>query len=515
MAFTGEKVADKSGERGPKSGKKARGSGGSTTTRMASKAAMERVKAADRENKKLREEKLVAEKRLDDQVARMDTLFSVVTMVVEKLSSVTDCMSSLEKTSGARIETAVDAMRVIVQDVVNNRGSLIEHMNQRWLLTVEALHLTATTLKGRRREDDDLLLRGVVDALELRDNVVKTVTSATQQGFGAASATGDTSRLFCTCRGPYRDWHQIPGDGKQKRKSKAKAGSSKGTAKAAPQGRKGSGVRVDKETGLAVAEMKFGRKSRYICRSMDKTEAAYCIVVAVSAFDGYVSDVILGKFGCVKEDVMKQYESDRDVARLMSGGMWMVMWSRGANLFRDRFQDVVNEYNRIFDDRAALMVALRHALWFRGLPESTKDEEAAKKKMTNAMVEAMAGEGGAAATVRGASSEFAHRCKSVIEVVLQRAPSHQAGEEEVADMVKKAMKEDALRFLPQNGDEQDHDEVIARVMTENLAFWGDSSVDGPKLKACGVVLPTNAEMKTIIRDKGPRGQHKGKQAVDA
>ncbi|CAI5466482.1 unnamed protein product [Closterium sp. Yama58-4] len=100
------------------------------------------------------------------------------------------------------------------------------------------------------------------------------------------------------------------GGGKQKRKGKAKAGSSKGSAKMATQGRKGSGVRVDKETGLAMPEMKFGKKSRYICRSMDKTEAAYCIAVAVSAFDGYVSDVILGEFGGVKEDVMKQYRSD-------------------------------------------------------------------------------------------------------------------------------------------------------------------------------------------------------------
>ncbi|CAI5520936.1 unnamed protein product [Closterium sp. Naga37s-1] len=66
VQFAGEKVADKSGGSGPKSGKKARGSGGSTPTRIASKAAVERLKAAERENKKLREEKLVAEKRLED-----------------------------------------------------------------------------------------------------------------------------------------------------------------------------------------------------------------------------------------------------------------------------------------------------------------------------------------------------------------------------------------------------------------------------------------------------------------
>ncbi|CAI5495695.1 unnamed protein product [Closterium sp. Naga37s-1] len=92
VQFAGEKVADKSGDSGPKSGKKARASGGSTPTMttMASKAALERLKAAERENKKLREEKLVAEKMQDDQRARIDRLFDVVNMAVQKLSSVTE-----------------------------------------------------------------------------------------------------------------------------------------------------------------------------------------------------------------------------------------------------------------------------------------------------------------------------------------------------------------------------------------------------------------------------------------
>ncbi|CAI5968814.1 unnamed protein product [Closterium sp. NIES-64] len=96
VQFTGEKVADKSSGSGPKSGKKAWGSGGSTTTRMASKAAIERMKAAERENKKLREEKLVAEKRLEFQTARMDTLFGVVTSALNKLTTDADSMTSHE-----------------------------------------------------------------------------------------------------------------------------------------------------------------------------------------------------------------------------------------------------------------------------------------------------------------------------------------------------------------------------------------------------------------------------------
>ncbi|CAI5510853.1 unnamed protein product [Closterium sp. Naga37s-1] len=269
------------------------------------------------------------------------------------------------------------------------------------------------------------------------------------------------------------------GDGKQKRKGKAKAGSSKGTANAAPQGRKGSGVRVDKDTGLVVAEMKFGRKSRYICRSFDKTEAAYCSAVAVSAFDGYVRDVILDEFAGVEDDVMKEY----------------------------RLQELVKEYNRLSNGKAALSVALCPALWLRELLESTKPEKLAKTKMAADMItraalcaafapgaakvtpvpdvelerlpEILTGTSCAVwcfsetnATLRGASEEFTHRCKSVIEVVLQRASSRTPSAAEVADTVTKVLQEDVLRSLPEDWDEKDHDEVIAHVMIENLAFWG-------------------------------------------
>ncbi|CAI6004129.1 unnamed protein product [Closterium sp. NIES-64] len=1055
VQFAGEKVADKSGGSGPKLGKKARGSSGSTPTRMASKAAIERLKAAEREIKKLREEKLVAEKRLEFQTARNDTMYGVVTSAVNKLTTVAEGVTHLEQTSGRSIQTAVDAMRAVVQEAVSYRGSTLEFMNTQWLPTVQALHLTATAAQGRRREDDLLLLRGVADALgqkiktvvsaevkaamegeaqriaaavtakvvqELRDDLVKVVTSVTQRGIGTAgfsllptalasvmhggrataeesgpaprqsgkrvadekSLTGDQtsgskrSRGPAVKRGPDRsaertqratelrpggsgrrahgrgirgreaDWQptadqhphpeaspataqgarpsggtaqmaddmhvaavvgqargepvavqhvqpststptarptgvtaQLPddllrpaavvgqqggppgagqhlhpststptaqdarlagvttlvdellrpavvvgqqggppgtgqhpptatspataqdarpagatalvdellrpasvvgqhvqqaaaghhphtatspatardarpggvtalvdellrpaavvgqhvqqaagaaslpvhgamvaaepipiptavesravealvtqkpsfdeylkwledqgqktpvippthsnqavdqgaeaanvaaatagpsgstveaavwraaeeaggvdeeilasivmpdpeievmreklqaaaptvgaqqgapaastapaedhsaagaksppattgevGDGKQKRKGKdkakggpAKVGSSKGTSKAAAQGRKGSGVRVDPSNGLAVSEMKFGKKSRYICRSMDKSEAAYCIAVAVSSFDGFVSDVVLEEFGGVKEEVMAQYKADWNVARLIPGGMWMVMWSRGANVFRDRFQQVVAEYNRITGaDRAALMLALRPAVWFGDLPESNEPEKAAKKKVasdmiarvsmcaafapvaakvtpipgvgserlseilagtaaavwcfseTNATAEVAAGEGGAAATMRGASNEFASRCRTVIEAVLQRAASRVVVVGEVAETVTKDLQAAVVRSLPEVGEEREHDELIARVMIENLAFWGDCNVGGPKLKARGVDLPIDPQMKIIIRDRGTRGQqHKGKQVAD-
>ncbi|CAI5958997.1 unnamed protein product [Closterium sp. NIES-64] len=1027
VQFAGEKVADKSGGSGPKLGKKARGSSGSTPTRMASKAAIERLKAAEREIKKLREEKLVAEKRLEFQTARNDTIYGVVTSAVNKLTTVAEGVTHLEQTSGRSIQTAVDAMRAVVQEAVSYRGSTLEFMNTQWLPTVQALHLTATAAQGRRREDDLLLLRGVADALgqkiktvvsaevkaamegeaqriaaavtakvvqELRDDLVKAVTSATQQGIGTAgfsllptalasvmhggrataeesgpaprqlgkrvadekSLTGDQTSGAKRSRGPavkrgedfrqvdvalqdpqsvvgktggqpvgdkqpqaptdppsahdappscdqvsladelmgpataqgarpsggtaqmaddmhvaavvgqargepvavqhvqpststptarptgvtaqlpddllrpaavvgqqggppdagqhlhpststptaqdarpagvtalvdellrpaavvgqqggppgtgqhtptatspataqdarpagatalvdellrptsvvgqhvqqaaagqhphtatspatardarpggvtalvdellrpaavvgqhvqqaagaaslpvhgamvaaepipiptavesravealttqkpsydeYLKWLEdqgkktpvIPpthsnqvvdqgaetanvaaatagpsgstveaavwravegaggvdeeilasivmpdpeievmreklqaaaptvgaqqgapaastapaedhsaagaksppattgevGDGKQKRKGKDKAkggpskvGSSKGTSKAAAQGRKGSGVRVDPSNGLAVSEMKFGKKSRYICRSMDKSEAAYCIAVAVSSFDGFVSDVVLDEFGGVKEEVMAQYKADWNVARLIPGGMWMVMWSRGANVFRDRITRA---------DRAALMLALRPAVWFDDLPESTGPEKAAKNKVasdmiarvlmcaafapvaakTNATAEVAAGEGGAAATMRGASNEFASRCRTVIEAVLQRAASRVVVVGEVAETVTKDLQTAVVRSLPEVGEEREHDELIARVMIENLAFWGDCNVGTPKLKARGVDLPIDPQMKIIIRDRGARGQqHKGKQVADA
>ncbi|CAI5984756.1 unnamed protein product [Closterium sp. NIES-65] len=748
VQFAGEKVADKSGGSGPKLGKKARGSSGSTPTRMASKAAIERLKAAEREIKKLREEKLVAEKRLEFQTARNDTIYGVVTSAVNKLTTVAEGVTHLEQTSGRSIQTAVDAMRAVVQEAVSYRGSTLEFMNTQWLPTVQALHLTATAAQGRRREDDLLLLRGVADALgqkiktvvsaevkaamegeaqriaaavtakvvqELRDDLVKAVTSATQQGIGTAgfsllptalasvmhggrataeesgpaprqlgkrvadekSLTGDqtsgakrsrgpavkrgvgvdppappyvvdqgaeTANVAAATAGPSGStveaavWRAVEGaggvdeeilasivmpdpeievmreklqaaaptvgaqqgapaastapaedhsaagaksppattgevgDGKQKRKGKDKAkggpskvGSSKGTSKAAAQGRKGSGVRVDPSNGLAVSEMKFGKKSRYICRSMDKSEAAYCIAVAVSSFDGFVSDVVLDEFGGVKEEVMAQYKADWNVARLIPGGMWMVMWSRGANVFRDRFQQVVAEYNRITRaDRAALMLALRPAVWFDDLPESTGPEKAAKNKVasdmiarvlmcaafapvaakvtpipgvgserlseilastaaavwcfseTNATAEVAAGEGGAAATMRGASNEFASRCRTVIEAVLQRAASRVVVVGEVAETVTKDLQTAVVRSLPEVGEEREHDELIARVMIENLAFWGDCNVGTPKLKARGVDLPIDPQMKIIIRDRGARGQqHKGKQVADA
>ncbi|CAI5957768.1 unnamed protein product [Closterium sp. NIES-64] len=327
-----------------------------------------------------------------------------------------------------------------------------------------------------------------------------------------------------------------------------------------------TGVHVDPSNGLAVSEMKFGKKSRYICRSMDKSEAAYCIAVAVSSFDGFVSDVVLDEFGGVKEEVMAQKKKkDGNVARLIPGGMWMVMWSRGANVFRDRFQQVVTEYNRITGaDRAALMLALRPAVWFGDLPESTELEKAAKNKVasdmiahilmcaafapvaakvtpipgvgserlseilagtaaavwcfseTNVTAQVVAGEGGAAASVRGASNEFASRCRTVIEAVLQRAASRVVVIEEVAETVTKDLQAAVVRSLPEVREEREHDELIARVMIENLAFWGDYNVGGPKLKARGVDLTINPQMKSIIRDRGARGQqHKGKQVADA
>ncbi|CAI5998067.1 unnamed protein product [Closterium sp. NIES-64] len=396
-------------------------------------------------------------------------------------------------------------------------------------------------------------------------------TVGAQQGAPAASTAPAEDHSAAGAKSPPATTGEDR-DGKQKRKGKdkakgspAKVGSSKGTSKVAAQGRKGSGVRVDPSNGLAVSEMKFGKKSRYICRSMDKSEAAYYIAVAVSSFDGFVIDVVLEEFGGVKEEVMAQYKADWNVARLIPGGMWMVMWSQGANVFRDRFQQVVAEYNRITGaDRAALMLALRPAVWFGDLPESTEPEKAAKKKVasdmiarvsmcaafapvaakvtpipgvgserlseilagtaamvwcfseTNATAEVAAGEGGAAATERGASNEFASRCRTVIEAVLQRAASRVVVVGEVTETVTKDLQAAVVRSLPEVGEEREHDELIARVMIENLALWGDCNVGGPKLKARGVDLPIDPQMKIIIRDRGTRGQqHKGKQVADA
>ncbi|CAI5533811.1 unnamed protein product [Closterium sp. Naga37s-1] len=187
VQFAGEKVADKSGGSGPKSGKKARGSVGSTTTRMASKAAIVHLKAAERENKKLREEKLVAEKRLEYQMARMDMLFGVVNSAANKLTTVADRVASHEQTSGRSLKTAVDAMREVVQEAVNYRGSLVEFKITKWLPIEQALHLTAAAVNSRRWEDNVLLLRGVADALGEK---IKTVVSADVKAAMESEAQG-------------------------------------------------------------------------------------------------------------------------------------------------------------------------------------------------------------------------------------------------------------------------------------------------------------------------------------
>ncbi|CAI5946689.1 unnamed protein product [Closterium sp. NIES-65] len=271
--------------------------------------------------------------------------------------------------------------------------------------------------------DEEILARIVMPDLEIEVMREKLQAAAptvgAQQGAPAASTAPAEDHSAAGAKSPPATTGEV-GDGKQKRKGKdkakggpAKVGSSKGTSKAAAQGQKGSGVRVDPSNGLAVSEMKFGKKSRYICRSMDKSEAAYCIAVAVSSFvRRFVSDVVLDEFGGVKEEVMAQYKADWNVARFIPGGMWMVMWSRG------------------------------------------------------------------------------------------RTSSATGGCGEVA--------------AAEVGEEREHDELIARVMIENLAFWGDCNVGGPKLKARGVDLPIEPQMKIIIRDRGARGQqHKGKQVADA
>ncbi|CAI5996243.1 unnamed protein product [Closterium sp. NIES-64] len=370
------------------------------------------------------------------------------------------------------------------------------HSNQAVDQGVEAANVTAATAGPSASAVEAAVWRVVEEAGGVDEEILASIvmpdreievmreklqaaapTLGAQQGTPAASTAPAEDHSAAGAKSPPATTGEV-GDGKHKRKGKdkakggpAKAGSSKGTSKAVAQGWKGSGVRVDASTGLATSEMKFGKKSRYICRSMDKSEAAYCIAVAVSSYDGFVSDVILDEFGGVKEDVMAQYKAEWNLARLIPGAMWTVMWT---------------------------------VMWRECLP-----------RQTNATAEVAAGERGAAAIVRGASKEFAKRCKSVIEVVLQRASSRKVGVEEVADTVTKDLHGVVLRLLPEDGDERDHDDLIARVMIENLAFWGDCCVGGPKLKARGVNLPLDAGMKVIVRNRGARDQHKGKQAADA
>ncbi|CAI5939976.1 unnamed protein product [Closterium sp. NIES-65] len=386
--------------------------------------------------------------------------------------------------------------------------------------------------------DEEILARIVMPDLEIEVMREKLQAAAptvgAQQGAPAASTALAEDHSAAGAKSPPATTGEV-GDGKQKRKGKdkakggpAKVGSSKGTSKAAAQGQKGSGVRVDPSNGLAVSEMKFGKKSRYICRSMDKSEAAYCIAVAVSSFDGFVSDVVLDEFGGVKEEVMAQYKADWNVARFIPGGMWMVP-TGGRGIQQDN-RSRPRAKNKVASDMIARvsMCAAFAPVAAKVTPISGVGSERLSEILagtaaavwcfseTNATAEVAAGEGGAAATVRGASNEFASRCGTVIEAVLQRAASWVVVVGEVAETVTKDLQAAVVRSLPEVGEEREHDELIARVMIENLAFWGDCNVGGPKLKARGVDLPIDPQMKIIIRDRGARGQqHKGKQVADA
>ncbi|CAI5949213.1 unnamed protein product [Closterium sp. NIES-65] len=399
--------------------------------------------------------------------------------------------------------------------------------------------------------DEEILARIVMPDLEIEVMREKLQAAAptvgAQQGAPAASTAPAEDHSAAGAKSPPATTGEV-GDGKQKRKGKdkakggpAKVGSSKGTSKAAAQGQKGSGVRVDPSNGLAVSEMKFGKKSRYICRSMDKSEAAYCIAVAVSSFDGFVSDVVLDEFGGVKEEVMAQYKADWNVARFIPGGhvdghveprgerLPRQVPTGGRGIQQDN-RSRPRAKNKVASDMIARvsMCAAFAPVAAKVTPISGVGSERLSEILagtaaavwcfseTNATAEVAAGEGGAAATVRGASNEFASRCGTVIEAVLQRAASWVVVVGEVAETVTKDLQAAVVRSLPEVGEEREHDELIARVMIENLAFWGDCNVGGPKLKARGVDLPIEPQMKIIIRDRGARGQqHKGKQVADA
>ncbi|CAI5955448.1 unnamed protein product [Closterium sp. NIES-64] len=224
-----------------------------------------------------------------------------------------------------------------------------------------------------------------------------------------------------------------------------------------------------------------------------QVRGAYCIAVAVSSFDGFVSDVVLDEFGGVKEEVMAQYKADWNVARLIPGGMWMVMWSRG----RERLPRQVSLAN------AQLVLVIRR--YARG---PVGDDQC---------------HGGSSGRRRGGGSDHARSVQRVRESVSDR---HRGGASagglpgvvvgEVAETVTKDLQAAVVRSRLRSEKEREHDELIARVMIENLAFWGDCNVGTPKLKARGVDLPIDPQMKIIIRDRGARGQqHKGKQVADA
>ncbi|CAI5979314.1 unnamed protein product [Closterium sp. NIES-64] len=344
------------------------------------------------------------------------------------------------------------------------------------------------------------------------------------------------------------------GVGEKKKKRKGKASASQKAV--VPKDRRGHGIRLDRTSGGGwQGEVNLAGKSRYTGRSDNRMEVAYLNGVATTIFDGHASQVLLAEMTGVKAEEMTRWKAEWEEAKVMPKGMWTVMWSHGATMFRARFQKVLADFKQKKSSGPPLMKVLRPAVWFGtgwepakrkqqlsdvinraclcaafgpvtadAVPKTGADAKRIGQAVaasscavwsfaeTVAEVGNAAGEAKAAALLCEARTDFADTCHDVVVAVLEMAVARQPVLGEVSCNVTDALQKDALRKACKGCDPTPDAEIIARATIETLAFWGSCNAGGPLLRARGIQVPLDKQMEKDMDNRGKKGQ-KGKHAT--
>ncbi|CAI5469676.1 unnamed protein product [Closterium sp. Yama58-4] len=339
---------------------------------------------------------------------------------------------------------------------------------------------------------------------------------------------------------------------------KGKAGENqKSLGEGTSTGRKGK----DKSVGEGwVGEIKVHGINRYIGKSREKMELAYVHSIAFVVYDGFVSKVLMNELTVLDSAELERWKEVWEEVRILPTGMWTVMWARGTLLPKTRSSTSIDitrplamrctprscqRYGTqsIPTPRKAKSASMLSALIGRvsmcaaygktaataARKEGDSDEKTDMAAWAlgasacavwcfvengDAQVEDAVEEGKAAALVGGASQATADVFGKVMEAVLNAEINRDRPLGEVAYNVAPALKRTALDMAYPGVDAGVDADVIARATVETMAFWGMCPVAGPKLKARGIAVPIDAQMKADIDNRGRKGQ-RGKKATKA
>ncbi|CAI5477066.1 unnamed protein product [Closterium sp. Yama58-4] len=331
--------------------------------------------------------------------------------------------------------------------------------------------------------------------------------------------------------------------------------------------RRGHGIRHDTSGDKLgwVGEIKVHGINRYIGKSREKMELAYVHSIAFVVYDGFVSKVLMNELTVLDSAELERWKEVWEEVRILPTGMWTVMWARGTLLPKTRLNEILDKYRHYRTTGDALHAALLPAIWYPVDPDTEEGREksasmlsaligrvsmcvaygktaatAARKEGDSdektdmaawalgasacavwcfvengdAQVEDAVEEGKAAALVGGASQATADVFGKVMEAVLNAEINRDRPLGEVAYNVAPALKRTPLDMAYPGVDAGVDADVIARATVETMAFWGMCPVAGPKLKARGIAVPIDAQMKADIDNRGRKGQ-RGKKATKA